>query len=225
MDSKAKLLGHSVHPMLVVFPLGLLATSLIFDLIYLGNGNGRLADASFWMISAGIIGGLAAAVFGLIDWLAIPSGTRAKAIGLWHGIGNVGVVLLFIISWTIRYNGLTTAPTGGAVILSVLGIALAVVTGWMGGELVERMGVGVADGAHLNSPSSLNDRPATESDMNYAATGFSATSSTTTSYGGAIPGRGAAGGAGMRTSEGERREVPRTTPESGRVSDRGTPPV
>src|SRR3954454_15739137 len=43
----------------------------------------------------GIVGGLIAAVFGLIDWLAIPAGTRAKAIGAWHGGGNVLVVLLF----------------------------------------------------------------------------------------------------------------------------------
>jgi uncharacterized membrane protein len=219
MESKAKLLGHPVHPMLVVFPLGLFATSLIFDLIYLGNGSGRLADASFWMISAGIIGGLAAAVFGLIDWLAIPAGTRAKAIGLWHGIGNVGVVLLFIISWSLRYDGLTTAPSGGAVTLSVLGILLAVVTGWMGAELVDRLGVGVHEGAHLNAPSSLNGRPATEVDSNYGA-GYTGTSTTSWS----IPGRSAAGGAGTRPIEGERRDVPRTTPESSRVSDRGTPP-
>jgi len=54
------------------------------------------------MIAAGIIGGLLAAVLGLIDWWAIPSGTRAKAIGLWHGVGNVVVVLLFIGSWFMR---------------------------------------------------------------------------------------------------------------------------
>ncbi len=79
-----------------------LATSSFFDLAYLMTGRSELVIVSFWMILAGVIGGLLAAVFGLIDWLAIPSGTRAKAIGLWHGGGNVVVVALFIASWWLR---------------------------------------------------------------------------------------------------------------------------
>ena len=92
MESKAKLLGHPIHPMLVVFPLGLLATAVIFDAIALARENGAWSGMAFYLIAAGVIGGLVAAVFGLIDWLAIPSGTRAKVIGLWHGVGNVVVV-------------------------------------------------------------------------------------------------------------------------------------
>ena len=57
-----------------------------------------MAGDLVWMIAAGIIGGLAATVFGLIDWLAIPSGTRAKAVGMWHGATNVVMVTLFIAS-------------------------------------------------------------------------------------------------------------------------------
>src|SRR5689334_20763512 len=99
MQSKARIFGHSIHQALVVFPLGLLATSLIFDLIHVGTGSARMAEVSFFMISAGILGGLLAAVFGLIDFVGIPNNTRAKRIGLAHGIGNVVVVGLFILSW------------------------------------------------------------------------------------------------------------------------------
>lgn len=162
MKSRAKLLGHPIHPMLIVFPLGLLSTSLIFDLIHLATGEGRWAEIAYWMIAAGIIGGLVAAVFGTIDWLAIPSRTRAWAIGLWHGLGNVVVMLLFIVSWFLR-RGEPDDPSAAAIVLSACGIALALVTGWLGGELVDRLGVGVDDGAHLNSPSSLSGRPAHES--------------------------------------------------------------
>jgi uncharacterized membrane protein len=104
MESKVKLVGHAIHPMLIVFPLGLLATSLIFDIIHWITGNGFFSVVAFWMITAGVIGGLLAAIFGLIDWLAIPAGTRAKRIGLWHGVGNVVIVVLFIVSWLIRLN-------------------------------------------------------------------------------------------------------------------------
>src|SRR4051812_34800354 len=102
MESKAKLFGHAIHPMLIVFPLGLLGTSVVFDIVYLITGNGYWGDISFWIIAAGVIGGLLAALFGLIDWLAIPANTRAKMIGMLHGGGNVVVTALFAASWFLR---------------------------------------------------------------------------------------------------------------------------
>ena len=80
MESKAKIFGHAIHPIMIVFPLGLLATAVIFDILYLATANRTWSTVSFWMIAAGIIGGLLAAVFGLIDYLYIPAGTRAKRI-------------------------------------------------------------------------------------------------------------------------------------------------
>ena len=76
MESRVKFLGHPIHPMLIVFPLGLLATAVIFDIIALARDVPFLFRVSFWMIAAGVLGGLIAAVFGLIDWLAIPAHTR-----------------------------------------------------------------------------------------------------------------------------------------------------
>jgi uncharacterized membrane protein len=163
MESKAKLLGHPIHPMLIVFPLGLLATSLIFDIIALAADNATLFIASYWMIAAGVIGGLLAAIFGLVDWLAIPNKTRAKEIGLWHGVGNVIVTALFAISWFLR-RPTPDHPPATALLLSVIAVGMALVTGWLGGELVDRLGVGVDDGAHVNSPSSLSGRPAHQED-------------------------------------------------------------
>src|SRR5437667_2354303 len=161
MESRAKLLGHPIHPMLIVFPLGLLATAVAFDIVGLSKGDSSWFGISFWMIAAGIMGGLLAAVFGLIDWLAIPSGTRAKAIGLWHGLGNVVVVLLFAVSWWLR-RPQPDSPSGAALGYSFVAVAIALVTGWLVGELVDRLGVGVDRGANLNAPNSLSKRPASE---------------------------------------------------------------
>jgi len=161
MESKVKFLGHPLHQQLIVFPLGLLATAVIFDIIYLITGNAALAEVAFWMIAAGVIGGLVAAIFGLIDWMAIPSGTRAKMIGLWHGVGNVIVTGLFALSWYARQDA-PRNPGWIAHATAIAGVLLALVTGWLGGELVDRLRVGIDDGAHLNSPNSLSGRPASE---------------------------------------------------------------
>ena len=154
MEAKAKLFGHPIHQMLIVFPLGVLAMSLFFDLIGLAINQPKLHEAAFYMIAGGVISGLAAAVFGLIDFLAIPSNTRAKRIGALHGGGNVVVVVLFAASWWLRRDAIAS-PEMLAIILSAVAAGLATITGWLGGELVDRLSVGVDDGAHLDAPSSL----------------------------------------------------------------------
>ena len=156
MESRAKLLGHPIHPMLIVFPLGLLATAVIFDVLYLITGNEDLAVFSFWAILAGIVGGLAAAVFGFIDWLAIPRGTRAKQVGLVHGVGNLIIVGLFAISWFLRLDSMAFGRNLLPFILALVAAGLALFTAWLGGELVYRLRVGVDDDAHLDASSSLS---------------------------------------------------------------------
>ncbi len=162
MEAKAKLFGHPIHQALIVFPLGVLATAVIFDVVHLVSGNPRWADISFWMICAGVIAGLVVAPFGFIDWLGIPGGTRAKRVGALHGLGNVVVVVLFAVSWLMRRDN-PTVPEGFALVLSFAGAGLALITGWLGGELVNRLGIGVHEGANVNAPSSLSGRPARES--------------------------------------------------------------
>jgi uncharacterized membrane protein len=160
MESRAKLAGHAIHPMLITLPLGLLGTAVIFDIIRAFTNEADLAVASFYMLAAGIIGGLLAAVFGLWDWLAIPARTRAKGIGALHGVGNVVVVVLFAVSWLLRRGQADYLPTAVAFWLGVVAVLLALATAWAGGELVERLGVGVDEGANLDAPSSLSG-PAT----------------------------------------------------------------
>jgi uncharacterized membrane protein len=161
MESRVKLLGHPVHPMLIVYPLGLLSMAVIFDILFLIFGNRLLPTASYYMIAAGVLGGLLAAIFGFIDWLALPNGSRAKNIGLWHGIGNVVITGLFAVSWFLRSNNVDFVPDSMALILSFAGTALALITAWIGGELVYRLGVGVDPGANVNAPNSITEGSAT----------------------------------------------------------------
>jgi uncharacterized membrane protein len=126
MESRAKALGHAIHPMLIPFPLGLLATAVVFDIDYLSTGRSGFAVAAAYMIGAGIIGGLL-------------------------------VVVLFAVSWLLRVtNG--WEPTAWALVCSFAAVVLAVVTAWLGGELVERLGVGVDEAAGIDAPSSLSHR-------------------------------------------------------------------
>jgi uncharacterized membrane protein len=162
MESKAKLLGHPIHPMLVVFPLGLLVTATIMDVLARLTRRKALAVGAYWNIAGGVIGGAAAAVFGLVDWLAIPWGTRAKSIGLWHATGNLVVIALFTGSWLRRQGRAAELPDDESLTIELTATMIGAVSGWLGGELVDRLGVGVDHGAHLDAPSSLTGPAAPE---------------------------------------------------------------
>jgi uncharacterized membrane protein len=156
MKARAQLLGHPIHQMLVVFPVGLLGMSVIFDLVYFATDEQIFSVVAFWMMVSGVVGGLLAAPFGLIDWFAIPAGTRAKRVGAMHGLGNVVVLLLFVGSLALRDDAMAVPPTA-AYLCSFAGLALALVTAWLGGELVDRLSVGVHEGANVDAPSSLRE--------------------------------------------------------------------
>ncbi len=130
--------GPSWHPMLVGFPLGLFGTSVVFDLIDLATRTGAFNVPTYWLIAAGVVGGLLAAPFGYLDWRQAPRGSRARRLGALHGFGNAVVLLLFACSWLLR------APEAHvpdeALLLSLAGAAFALLTAWLGSGLLARLG-------------------------------------------------------------------------------------
>lgn len=159
MKSRATVLGHPLHQVLVTFPIGVFGFAAVCDVgRALARDRGKARSwyaAAQRAIGAGLVGVLAAAPFGLIDFLAIPRRTRAKSVGLQHGIGNLGVGGLFLASFLLRKK--SRAPRV-ATALSSVGLALAGVTAWLGGELVNRLGVGVYEPTSFDAPSTL-ERP------------------------------------------------------------------
>ena len=158
MESRYKLLGHPIHPMLIPYPLALLSTAAVFDVIGLVSGDGTWHTIAFWMIAAGLLVGLAAAVFGFLDYTHIPRGTRARSVATTHGAGNAVVVVLFAVSWWLR-TGNVENPGIVPIALALIGTAIAGVTAWLGGELPYRLGIGIDDGAHPDASSSLSHEP------------------------------------------------------------------
>jgi uncharacterized membrane protein len=154
MESRAKLFGHAVHPILVMFPLGLLLISVLFDALRLITGDKKWGTVAFWNIVAGCIGGWIAMIPGAIDWWFIPPNTRAKRIATLHAIAADGAINLFFFSWLARRHN-PDDPDQRALLCSALGAAVLGLVGWLGGELIERLGVAVSPGANLNAPSSL----------------------------------------------------------------------
>lgn len=159
MQARVTVFGHPLHQVMISLPIGLFSGAMIFDVVYLITRSLDWPALSYWLIFAGVLSGLAAAIFGFLDWRAIPAGTRAKRVGRLHGLGNVAVVALFTASWFARGEA-GAVPSMLGLSLSFAAVVMLMVTGWMGGELVGRLAVGVDDGANVDAPSSLSGRPA-----------------------------------------------------------------
>ena len=147
MASPASFNGHPIHPMIIPFPIALWVFSLVADVIYLWRGNPVWRDwIAFYALLAGIIAAAVAAVPGLIDWLSITDKAVVK-IANWHARLNVIALLVFAASFYLRTTsgaGLVGGSYVIPVILSVLGVVLITISGWLGGEMVFKHGVAVS---------------------------------------------------------------------------------
>jgi uncharacterized membrane protein len=158
MQSRVKVLGHPVHQMLIPIPAGLFIVGAILDVVQQFAETAWIPTVTYWNLMIGIGTALLAAIFGAADWANIPSGTRAKRIGAAHGIGNVLAVVVFGVAVAMRYDNVNHEVGPIALTLEVIGFLMLGVTAWLGGELVDRLGVGVDERAHLDAPSSLRSK-------------------------------------------------------------------
>ncbi|MEV0288660.1 MULTISPECIES: DUF2231 domain-containing protein [unclassified Kribbella] len=138
--------GHPFHPVLVAVPIGTWVASVVFDLVAVINADEApvFAKGAYWLIGIGIIGALLAAVFGLMDLLAIPRGTKVFRTGLTHMTLNLTVVALFVISFAIRAGAGYDEVSVAGFVLSLFAVGLLGASGWLGGQLAYHYGVRVA---------------------------------------------------------------------------------
>jgi uncharacterized membrane protein len=147
MRTPASISKHPIHPMLIVFPIGLWVFSLACDLIRLAGASGDAwITVAYYSMVGGFIGALCAAVPGLIDLIYYKGGAApVKKIALTHMSINLIVVALYAINIWLRAGepGIKGANMSVPVLLSILGVALLCVSGWLGGQMVHVYGVGV----------------------------------------------------------------------------------
>jgi len=138
--------GHPFHPVLITVPIGAWVATLVFDLAAVLGGEPEVfAEGASWLIALGIVGALAAALFGLMDLSIIPRGTKAFRTGITHMTLNLIVVVLFVVNFALRRAQGYEDVTALQLALTVVAVALLGASGWLGGKLAYHYGVRVAD--------------------------------------------------------------------------------
>jgi uncharacterized membrane protein len=159
MSTPASVARHPIHPMLVAIPIGLWVFSVAADVIFhLEWGRAVWKDLAFYVIGGGIVGALLAAVPGFIDYLSITD-TRTRKVGFFHMVANLTAVGIFAVSFWLRWIGTVGFLPAG---VSLAGLVVLGVAGWLGGELVfvHNMGVKPSRSAPRSQASSSERRTA-----------------------------------------------------------------
>lgn len=142
ITSTVAVAGHPLHPLLVTFPIAFLVGVLGTDLGYVLTSDPFWARASIWLIGAGFVSGIIAAITGMMDFLRIDR-VRKRRAGWAHMLGNVTVLGLTLVNWVLRINNVTDAVVPTGIIISLIVATLLGITGWYGAELIYRHKVAV----------------------------------------------------------------------------------
>lgn len=140
--STAAIAGHPIHPAVITFPIAFLVGALVTDVVYWITRAAFWAEASVWLVGAGVAMGVLAAILGLIDFVTVER-ARQHSAGWIHLIGNLVAMILSVVSLLLRWGNPAAAVLPGGLILSAVTGVILGVTGWFGGELVFRHLVGV----------------------------------------------------------------------------------
>jgi uncharacterized membrane protein len=151
IESTVAIAGHPLHPLIVTFPIAFLTAALATDLGYLLSQDLFWARASIWLIGAGFVSGIVAALSGMMDFLKIDR-VRKRRAGWTHMVGNVIALTLTLINWVFRLNNGITAIVPAGLVLSLIVATLLGVTGWFGAELIYRHKVAVIGTSSRREP-------------------------------------------------------------------------
>ena len=144
MKSKASIQGHPMHPILIAFPIAFFTGTLVFDVLAFINDNATLWNVGYYLELAGIIGAVAAAIPGLVDYIfTVPPESSARKRAARHGLTNTTMLILFAVAFYYRQREEVLVPV--LLGLETLGFVLLLIAGWMGGTLVYKNQIAVVN--------------------------------------------------------------------------------
>nr|WP_296071709.1 DUF2231 domain-containing protein [uncultured Actinoplanes sp.] len=134
MESRLKIAGQAVQPILVMFPLGLFAMAVIFDAANLLGGPSILGTLAFWNVVAGLVAGILATLAGAID-LAFVKRAETKRVGVLRVLFNMGSLILFAVILMVRVGSADRAAGGGLFLIELIALGVTAFGAWFAGRL------------------------------------------------------------------------------------------
>jgi uncharacterized membrane protein len=138
--STASIGGHPLHPLAVTVPIGLFVATTAADVVHAATHDQFFSRMARWLLGGAVASGAFAGLFGATDFLTI---SKARGpMGIAHATGNITILGLSAASLAVRRGSRRETPML-AMVLSAAAASMLMVTGWLGGELSYRKGIGV----------------------------------------------------------------------------------
>lgn len=142
MRTKASIKGHSIHPILVSFPVALFTFTLLSDISAFLLSNPFFSEMAYFLCLSGILTASFAAIPGLIDYFfSVPRKSSAFNRATQHALINITVLMLF--STVLFLKNINYPHSYVFFGLEGIGFGLLSVSGWLGGTLVGRNQIGI----------------------------------------------------------------------------------
>ncbi|WP_174285805.1 DUF2231 domain-containing protein [Sphingomonas bacterium] len=132
---------HPIHGLLAAYPIACFTGAFLTDIAYAETYNMQWANFSIWLITAGLVMGVLAAVVGIVDFVASKR-VRAHRPGWFHSVGNALVLLLSLWNAFVHSRDAYTSVVPMGIILSGIVTVLVLVTAWIGNSIVYRQQAG-----------------------------------------------------------------------------------
>jgi uncharacterized membrane protein len=164
MKSKAAIAGHPIHAMLIHVPIGAFFLSFLGDLLHTARPEDPYwYSFSYSCLGIGLLFAVAAGIAGSVDYLCVRMSAAAFRTATKHALLSVAVVMTYFLSFVLRRGNAALVPERWPAVLalSVLGLALLAVTGWLGGKLVYEHRVGVSEPADIETPAAAGSHVVT----------------------------------------------------------------
>ena len=141
--STARIGDHPIHPMLIPFPIVCFILTFVADILYTRSHDAMWATASVWLLVVGLVMAALAAVAGLTDFLG-DDRVRGSSDAVKHMLANVTAVVLELVNVILRWRDTGFIDSTGVYISGIV-VLILLYSGWKGGDLVFRHGIGVSD--------------------------------------------------------------------------------
>ncbi|MFC4068706.1 DUF2231 domain-containing protein [Actinoplanes subglobosus] len=136
MQSRLRLAGHGVQPLLLMFPLGLFWMAFVFDVATLLGAPSLVGTLAYWNLVAGLIGGVPAALAVGFDAFTATDPAAAR-VGFFSLLLDVGVLIVFAVLTLMRVRGPDRSADPGLLLLEIAGLAVAAFGAWFGGRFAD----------------------------------------------------------------------------------------
>ncbi|MFK3985177.1 DUF2231 domain-containing protein [Micromonospora sp. NPDC050397] len=137
MESRLRVHGHPIQPMLVTFPFGLFVSVVVFDLTDLAGGPEFLGEVGYWTVVAGLVAAALTGGAGMIDLWDVPDGGTRRTAVTFHLV-NTAMAVLFVFVCLVRSGTPDRGVTGVLVAVELLALVVGAVGVWLGSWLVRR---------------------------------------------------------------------------------------